>query len=402
MHLISLFISSMLIENIVLTKFLGMCPFIGTSTSTKNAIGMGISVTIVTVLASILSYLIYYFILVPTNSTYLTNTIFIFLIASLVGVLEIIIKNKHYKLYKALGIYLPLITTNCAVLGIVLLNINNNYNRNYLKEPNFKYEEIDAPYMPYPSEFMSDIKILEKQFKQLLKNDDEFVKKQKRGRIDSSSLWKMNTIYDNNIFIKKTIQNESDYGIYILIDLSGSMDGGDKYKQAITTALKIEGALANLSGVKVKTVGFDYTNRSRLRVFKNFNDKKTKTPNALYNSYIGSSNRDGFAIRVALEDLKRINCKNKLLVVISDGRPAWEGESIAEAMLDVKKAVHEGRKESMIMSVLINNGRIFDNIKESFHYMYEDKGTIMVDIDKEPEILLGSIVYYLKKLFKKR
>lgn len=128
MHLISLFISSMLIENIVLTKFLGMCPFIGTSTSTKNAIGMGISVTIVTVLSSILSYLIYYFILVPTNSTYLTNTIFIFLIASLVGVLEIIIKNKHYKLYKALGIYLPLITTNCAVLGIVLLNINNNYN----------------------------------------------------------------------------------------------------------------------------------------------------------------------------------------------------------------------------------------------------------------------------------
>ena len=286
--------------------------------------------------------------------------------------------------------------------NIDLLNINNNYNRNYLKEPNFKYEEIDAPYMPYPSEFMSDIKILEKQFKQLLKNDDEFVKKQKRGRIDSSSLWKINTIYNNNVFIKKTIQNESDYGIYILIDLSGSMDGGDKYKQAITTALKIEGALANLSGVKVKTVGFDYTNRSRLRVFKNFNDKKTKTPNALYNSYIGSSNRDGFAIRVALEDLKRINCKNKLLVVISDGRPAWDGESIAEAMLDVKKAVHEGRKESMIMSVLINNGRIFDNIKESFHYMYEDKGTIMVDIDKEPEILLGSIVYYLKKLFKKR
>ncbi len=128
MNLISLFISSILIENVVLTKFLGMCPFVGTSTKEKTALGMGISVTIVTVISSIISYLIYHLILVPTNTTYLTNTIFIFVISSLVGILEIIIKNKNYKLYKALGIYLPLITTNCAVLGIVLLNISNNYN----------------------------------------------------------------------------------------------------------------------------------------------------------------------------------------------------------------------------------------------------------------------------------
>lgn len=128
MNLISLFVSSILVENVVLSKFLGMCPFIGTSSKEKTAIGMGISVMIVTVLASILSYIIYHLILVPTDATYLTNTIFIFIIASLVGITEIIIKSKNKKLYKELGIYLPLITTNCAVLGIVLLNINSNYN----------------------------------------------------------------------------------------------------------------------------------------------------------------------------------------------------------------------------------------------------------------------------------
>lgn len=128
MNLISLFISSVLVENVVLTKFLGMCPFIGTSSKEKTAIGMGVAVMIVTVLSSILSYIIYHLILVPTDSTYLMNTIFIFIIASLVGIAEVIIKNKNRKLYKALGIYLPLITTNCAVLGIVLLNISNDYN----------------------------------------------------------------------------------------------------------------------------------------------------------------------------------------------------------------------------------------------------------------------------------
>ena len=128
MNLISLFVSNILVENVVLSKFLGMCPFIGTSSKEKTAIGMGISVMIVTVLASILSYIIYHLILVPTDATYLTNTIFIFIIASLVGIAEIIIKSKNKKLYKELGIYLPLITTNCAVLGIVLLNINSNYN----------------------------------------------------------------------------------------------------------------------------------------------------------------------------------------------------------------------------------------------------------------------------------
>lgn len=128
MKLISIFLSAFLVENVVLTKFLGLCPFLGTSNTKKNAISMGLSVTIVTVLSSIITYLIYYLILEPTNSTYLTNTMFIFVIASNVQILETIIKKKNKKLYENLGIYLPLITTNCAVLGINLLNISNNYN----------------------------------------------------------------------------------------------------------------------------------------------------------------------------------------------------------------------------------------------------------------------------------
>lgn len=127
MNLINIFISSLLTENIVLTKFLGICPFMGTSSKVKNAIGMSIAVTIVTMLSSIITYLIYNYILVPTNSEYLKVLMFIFVIACMVQILLIIIKNKHHKLYNALGIYLPLITTNCAVLGITLLNVNSNF-----------------------------------------------------------------------------------------------------------------------------------------------------------------------------------------------------------------------------------------------------------------------------------
>lgn len=128
MNLISLFITSFLAENVVLTKFLGMCPFVGVSNKEKTAFGMGLAVMLVTMIASVITYIIYHAILLPTDSVYLMNTIFIFVIASNVGILEIILKNKNKKLYKELGIYLPLITTNCAVLGIVLLNVTNNYN----------------------------------------------------------------------------------------------------------------------------------------------------------------------------------------------------------------------------------------------------------------------------------
>lgn len=128
MNLISLFIAGLLTSNVVLDKFLGICPFIGTSRKTKNATYMGISVMIVVVLSSIVTFLIYNYVLVPTDTTYLKTIMFILVIASLVQLLEIILKKLFKTVYKALGLYLPLITTNCAVLGITLLNINNGYN----------------------------------------------------------------------------------------------------------------------------------------------------------------------------------------------------------------------------------------------------------------------------------
>ncbi len=126
--MISIFITSLLIENVVLTKFLGICSFLGTSNKEKNAIGMGLSVTFVVMVSTILTYLINKYILIPTNSTYLQTITFILVIACFVQITELIIKKCFKDIYDALGIYLPLITTNCAVFGIILLNINMNYN----------------------------------------------------------------------------------------------------------------------------------------------------------------------------------------------------------------------------------------------------------------------------------
>ncbi len=128
MSLISIFITGLLTSNVVLNKFLGICPFIGTSRKTKNALSMGLSVMLVVTISSILTYLIYYYILVPTDTTYLKTIMFILVIASMVQLLEIILKRYIPSVYKALGLYLPLITTNCAVLGIALLNISSEYN----------------------------------------------------------------------------------------------------------------------------------------------------------------------------------------------------------------------------------------------------------------------------------
>lgn len=127
MNLISLFLTSFLTENIILTKFLGLCPFFGNSSKEKNALSMGICVTIITTLSSIITFLINKYILIPTNTTYLKTLMFILIISSLVQTLVLILKNKYKKVYKNLGIYLSLITTNCAVLGVVLLNVNNNH-----------------------------------------------------------------------------------------------------------------------------------------------------------------------------------------------------------------------------------------------------------------------------------
>lgn len=127
MNLISLFIMSILAENIVLMKFLGICPFVGTSSKEKSAFGMGCAVTIVVTLSSIITYFLYYYVLEPTNTTYLKTLAFVLVVACMVQMIEMLIKRWYPMLYKSLGIYLPLITTNCSVLGILLLNISNHY-----------------------------------------------------------------------------------------------------------------------------------------------------------------------------------------------------------------------------------------------------------------------------------
>jgi len=128
MSYIAILLTFVFINNFILVQFLGLCPFIGVSKNSANAIGMGVSVTFVTTVASVVTWAVYYFLLVPMSLEYLQTLTFILVIASLVQLLEMVIQKISPALYQALGIYLPLITTNCAVLGIAIINITNNYN----------------------------------------------------------------------------------------------------------------------------------------------------------------------------------------------------------------------------------------------------------------------------------
>lgn len=128
MRIIYIIIGSMLINNFVLSRFLGICSFLGVSRKSDTAFGMGLAVTFVMTLASFISYLVFNFILVPLNIKYLYTLAFILVIAALVQFVEMVIQKTNPGLYKALGIYLPLITTNCAVLGVTVINMNQNYN----------------------------------------------------------------------------------------------------------------------------------------------------------------------------------------------------------------------------------------------------------------------------------
>lgn len=119
--------SGILIKNVLLAQFLGICPFLGVSKKTSSAIGMGIAVTVVLVLASMVSYAFYYLVQVPFHLEFLRTISFIIIIASIVQLIEVIMKKYMRSLYESLGVYLPLITTNCAVLGIAIININNGY-----------------------------------------------------------------------------------------------------------------------------------------------------------------------------------------------------------------------------------------------------------------------------------
>lgn len=120
--LIMIFISMVFINNFILSKFLGLCSFIGVSKQTKPAVSMGLAVTFVTTMSSIITWLIYRFILIPFNITYMRTICFILVIASFVQLVEMFIRKTSPHLYKFFGIYLPLITVNCAVLGVAVLN----------------------------------------------------------------------------------------------------------------------------------------------------------------------------------------------------------------------------------------------------------------------------------------
>ncbi|MDR1894024.1 MAG: electron transport complex subunit RsxA [Spirochaetales bacterium] len=127
MSYVGIIITFVFINNFILTQFLGLCPFIGVSKNVESAVGMGFAVTFVTSLASLVTWMIQHFILVPLGLEFLQTISFILVIAALVQLVEMVIQKISPPLYKALGIYLPLITTNCAVLGIALIAVRSNY-----------------------------------------------------------------------------------------------------------------------------------------------------------------------------------------------------------------------------------------------------------------------------------
>ncbi len=128
MEIIKIIILALIVNNVILAQFLGICPFLGVSGKVSTSIGMGAAVIFVMALANFVTYFIHYYILVPLEIEFMQTICFIFIIAFLVQIVEIILKKAAPSLYQALGIYLPLITTNCAVLGIAILAVQKDYN----------------------------------------------------------------------------------------------------------------------------------------------------------------------------------------------------------------------------------------------------------------------------------
>lgn len=126
-ELLVILIASSLVNNVVLSQFLGLCPFLGVSKKTNTAAGMGVAVIFVITLASAVAGAIYQYILIPLDITYLQTIVFILVIAALVQFVEMFLKKYIPSLYQSLGVYLPLITTNCAVLGVALTNVQKSY-----------------------------------------------------------------------------------------------------------------------------------------------------------------------------------------------------------------------------------------------------------------------------------
>lgn len=127
MGIVGIIISSVLVHNFVLSRFLGICPFLGVSKKVETALGMGVAVTFVMTLAGMITYVVQYALLERFDLGFMQTIFFILVIATLVQAVEMFIKKASPALYKSLGVFLPLITTNCAVLGVALLNIQNEY-----------------------------------------------------------------------------------------------------------------------------------------------------------------------------------------------------------------------------------------------------------------------------------
>ena len=126
-NLMAILIGSLLVNNFVLSQFLGICPFLGVSKKLNSAVGMSVAVTFVMMMSTAVTWPVYTYVLVPGGLEYLQTIVFILVIAALVQLVEIALKRFIPPLYKSLGIYLPLITTNCAVLGVTILNIDTGY-----------------------------------------------------------------------------------------------------------------------------------------------------------------------------------------------------------------------------------------------------------------------------------
>lgn len=126
--LVIILMTSVLVNNYVLNKFLGICPFLGVSKKLNQAVGMGVAVIFVMLLATLVTWPIYKFLLLPNDLVFMQTIVFILVIAALVQLVEIILKRYIPGLHQSLGVYLPLITTNCAVLGVTINNITDNYN----------------------------------------------------------------------------------------------------------------------------------------------------------------------------------------------------------------------------------------------------------------------------------
>lgn len=128
MEYLLIFVGAVLVNNVVLSQFLGICPFLGVSRKVETAVGMGAAVTFVLTVATIVTFLVNGYVLVPFGLEYLRTVSYILIIASLVQLMEIVLKKSSPALYQALGIFLPLITTNCCILGVALLVIQKDFN----------------------------------------------------------------------------------------------------------------------------------------------------------------------------------------------------------------------------------------------------------------------------------